>query len=185
MTNPSPNTLMTFADAARLDADETPGDLVEGTFVPVTKSTLRHGRVLINIGTILKLYSRSHPGWIAVGGDPGCKLSHDPDTLRGPDVALVRKEREPTGRGEEGWLEGAPDVVVEVFGDSQSVVELLRKAAEFLAAGAKLVWLVDPDRERVLICTPGGFPRQLGPDDVLDGGDVLPGFSCSVAEFFE
>ena len=99
--------------------------------------------------------------------DPGAKLQRDPDTLRGPDVGVVRAEREPTGRGAEGWLDGAPDLAVEVAGDSQTVSELTQKALEYLRAGARLVWVIDADARRVLELTPpdhvrllGGHPRQ-------------------------
>jgi Uma2 family endonuclease len=97
---------------------------------------------------------------------------------------MIRAEREPRGRGVDGWLEGAPDVAVEVKGDDASVSELLRKALEYLAAGARLVWIVDPDAEQVVALTPPDHTRVLGRDETLDGGDVLPGFACSVADLF-
>jgi len=185
MSNPAPDPLWNFERAAQLDPDEQAGELERGQFVPMTKSTLRHGRILISIGSLLHSYARVHRQWMAVGGDPGCKLEHDPDTLRGPDVALVLRERAPTGRGVEGWLEGAPELAVEVFGDSQTVPELLKKAAEFLAAGARMVWLVDPDTERVTVITQSGPYVILGRDEVLTGGEFFPELSFRVAEFFE
>src|SRR5207244_6199962 len=104
------NPLMTFEQAAYLDPEEHPGEIDEGRWVPVTRNTLRHGQILINAGVLLKLYARTHPGWIVSGGDPGTKLRHDPDVLRGPDVAMVRAERAPQGKGADGWLEGAPEL---------------------------------------------------------------------------
>jgi Uma2 family endonuclease len=61
----------------------------------------------------------------------------------------------------------------------------MRKAAEYLAAGGRLVWVVDPDAEQVIVVTPPNAFRVLGREDTLDGGDVLPGFACKVAELFE
>jgi Uma2 family endonuclease len=176
---------MTFEAAARLDPDEAPGELDAGRWVPVTKSTWRHGKIAANVCLLLRLYAREHAGWSVAVGDPGTKLGHDPDILRGPDVAIVRAEREPAGRGAEGWLEGAPDVAVEVIGDSQSASELAKKALEYLAAGAKMVWVLDPEPRRLMIFMPPNQIRVLGRDDVLEGGDALPGFSCRVAELFE
>jgi Uma2 family endonuclease len=176
---------MTFDAAARLDPDEAPGELDAGRWVPRTKSTWRHGEIAGNVYLLLRLYARENPGWSVSVGDPGTKLGHDPDILRGPDVAIVRAEREPTGRGAEGWLEGAPDVAVEVIGDSQSASELAKKALEYLAAGAKMVWVLDPEPIRLMIFMPPNQIRVLGSDDVLDGGDALPGFSCRIAELFE
>ena len=185
MANPAPEPLWTFERAAELNPDETPGDLARGRFIPLTKSTLRHGRIVAQIALLLGLYAREHRKWMAVAGDPGCKLEHDPDTLRGPDVALVLREREPSGKGAQGWLEGAPELAVEVFGESQSAPELVKKTGEFLSAGAQLVWLVDPDRERVTVITQEGPDTIVGRDGSVDGGELFPGLSCRVAEFFE
>lgn len=176
---------MTFEAAAQLDPDEAAGELERGRWVPVTRSTWRHGRILIRVGFLLEMYARQHPGWSVSGGDPGTKLSHDPDTLRGPDVGMVRAEREPKGRGVAGWLEGAPDVAVEIMGDSPSASDLAAKALEYLAAGAKMVWVLDPEPERVMVYTPPNQIRVLRRDETLEGGDVLPGFSCRVGEMFE
>ena len=176
---------MTFEDAARLDPDSEPGDLVRGEWVPVTKNTWRHGEIAINVGVLLKHYARTNAGWSVAVGDPGTKLGRDPDVLRGPDVAIVRAARRPTGRGAEGWLVGAPDVAIEVIGDGQSLSELTKKALEYLGAGAKMVWVLDPDPQRVMLFTPPDRVRILGPGDALEGGDVLPGFRCEVAELFE
>lgn len=176
---------MTFEAAARLDPDESPGEIDRGRWVPVSRNTWRHGRILINVGALLRMYAREHPGWTFSGGDPGTKLHADPDTLRGPDVALARAEREPKGRGADGWLDGAPDVAVEIMGDRQSASDLADKALEYLAAGAQMVWVLDPDPERVMVFTPPNQIRVLRRNDVLDGGSVLPGFACRVAELFE
>jgi Uma2 family endonuclease len=176
---------MTFEQAASLDPDETPGELDAGKWVPVTRSTWRHGKIAANVCVLLRLYARENPGWSIAVGDPGTKLGHDPDILRGPDVAMVRAEREPQGRGVDGWLEGAPDLAVEVLGDRQSASELAKKALEYLAAGAKMVWVLDAEPARVMVFTPPDHILVLGREDVLDGGHALPGFSCRVAEMFE
>lgn len=176
---------MTFEEAALLNPDEQPGELVDGEWVPVTRSTWRHGEVASAINFLLRLYAREHPGWSVSVADPGVKLARNPDRLRGPDVAIVRADRVPQGKGVEGWLDGAPDVAVEVVGDSQSISEMMKKALEFLSAGARMVWIVDADPRRVVIVTPPNQVQILGPDDTLDGGEVLPGFKCQVAEMFE
>lgn len=177
-------TRMTFEEAARLDPDEQPGELVDGEWISMTRSTWRHGEVVTTIAFLLKLYAREHPGWSVSTADPGVKLGRAPDRLRGPDVGMVRAERVPTGKGAEGWLEGAPDVAVEVVGDAQTISEMTQKALEYLGAGARMVWLVDPEPRRVVLFTPPDRVRILGSDDVLDGADVLPGFACTVAEMF-
>jgi Uma2 family endonuclease len=176
---------MTFEEAGRLDPDRHPGELDEGRFVPMTRSTWRHGTIVGNVYAALRAYAKAQGGWSVSVGDPGTKLSRAPDVLRGPDVGIVRKEREPVGHGAAGWLDGAPDVAVEVLGDAQPSSVLTAKALEYLAAGAKAVWLLDPEPRQVTVLTPPNAIAVLGPEATLEGGDALPGFSCAVAELFE
>ncbi len=177
--------MLTLEDAAAIDPDEYPGDVVDGVWVPVTKNTWRHGEVMVTVGALLKAYAKAHPGWAVAAGDPGAKLRETPALLRGPDVAILRAERAPRGRGVHGWIDGAPDVAVEIMGDDSTVAELARKALEYLAAGAKQVWVLDCDAESVLVYTPPDHVKVLGRDERLEGGEALPGFGCVVAELFE
>lgn len=176
---------MTFEDAAQLDPDQDRGEIVDGEWIPVSNNTWRHGEILLNIGFLLKAYARSNPGWSVAGGDPGTKLSHEPATLRGPDLGVIRAERRPTGTGVDGWLDGAPTLAVEVVGDTQSVAGVINKCLEYLTAGAQVVWVIDPASSKVLVLTPPNCIRVLGSEETLEGGDVLPGFKCRVAEIFE
>ncbi len=70
------------------------------------------------------------------------------------------------------------------MGDSQAFSEMAAKALEYLAGGARMVWVVDADPHRVVLFTPPDHVRILGPDETIEGGAVLPGFRCSVAELF-
>lgn len=176
---------MTFEAAAELDPDVDGGELEAGRFVPVTRNTWHHGEIVGNAYAVLRACARSRSGWSVAVGDPGTKLRRDPPTLRGPDVGLIRAERRPTGKGVEGWLEGAPDLAVEVSGDAPGWSELMKKALEYLGAGSRMVWLLDPDARRVVVCTPPSSVKVLGPDDELDGGEALPDFRCRVTELFE
>jgi len=184
-TQASSRRMMTFEDAAKLNPDEQPGEIVDGEWIAVTRSTWRLGEVTSAINFLLRRYAREHKGWSVSVADPGVKLANDPTRLRGPDVGMVRAERVPKGKGVDGWLEGAPDVAVEVVGDSQSISELIKKALEYITAGAQMVWLVDTDPQRVVLVTPPDHIKILGKSDVLDGADVLPGFQCTVSEMFE
>ena len=60
-----------------------------------------------------------------------------------------------------------------------------RKALEYLTAGGKIVWVVEPAARLVMILTPPSQIRILGPEDTIEGWEALPGFSCKVAELFE
>jgi Uma2 family endonuclease len=124
-------------------------------------------------------------GLECLGRRPRTKLAKEAATLRGPDVAVVRADRVPKGKGAASWLDGAPDLAVEVKGDDQSVAERMRKALEYIKAGTKQVWLLDPVTKELMLVTPPDQVRVLGRGDVLQGGELLPGFQCRVAELFE
>ena len=98
---------------------------------------------------------------------------------------MIRAERRLTGSGAAGWLDGAPEVVVEVAGDRQAASALAAKALEYVAAGAGIVWVIDPEPRRVMEFTPPDRVRILGPSDALEGGAILPGFRCEVAALFD
>jgi Uma2 family endonuclease len=176
---------MTFEEAARLDANERSGELDRGRWIPMTRGTWRHGHIALNVGILLGMYAKQHAGWSVATNDPGTRLQQNPDVLRGPDVGVIRSERVPTGKGVQGWLDGAPELAVEVMGDGQTSSELLRKALEYLGAGSQLVWILDPEAQQVIVVSPPDRIRVLAREETLDGGAVLPGFSCSVLELFE
>jgi Uma2 family endonuclease len=175
---------MTFEEAARLDPKEQGGEIVAGRWVPVTRSTWNHGRIVSRVCFILETYLETHPGWTVSAGDPGTKLVEDPPTLRGPDVGLARIERRPRGRGAAGWLEGSPDVVFEVHGDSQGASALAQKALEYLRSGAQMVVVLDPDARSAMVYSPPDHIRVIGPEGEIEGGDVLVEFRVPVAKFF-
>ena len=174
---------MTFQDAERLDPDASPGELDAGRWVPVTRNTWRHGEVVAGITAMLVLWARTNKGFSVATG-PGTKLGRDPDVLRGPDVGVVRRERIPAGKGADGWLDGGPDLAIEVLGDTQTVAEAMTKGLQYLGGGSQRVWLVDPEARRVVVLSPPNAVRVCAEDDTLEGEDVLPGFACRVAELF-
>jgi Uma2 family endonuclease len=118
------------------------------------------------------------------GDEAGFILARNPDTVRAPDVAFVRADRLPPPAQREFFLALAPDLVVEVLSPTDRAHDVHDKIHEYLEAGVRLVWLVDPRARRVTVCLPDRTTRTLGASDVLDGGDVLPGFQLTLADLF-
>ena len=179
-----PGALATFAEAAARDPDFLAAEIDRGSWVPVTRGTWRHGEVVLNVAVALKAWARERGGFMVAVADPGTRLGHEPDVLRGPDVGVVREARRPSGGGQRGWLEGAPDLAVEVASEGQSPSLLTARALEYLGAGGGAVWVVDPAAELVLAFAPGNTVAVFRVGDVITGGNGLPGFSCPVADFF-
>ena len=112
----------------------------------------------------------------------GFILESDPDTVRAPAVGFVSRERRPPRS--QGYLPVAPDLAVEIISPSDTASDVQEKVAEYLAAGSRLVWIIYPRTRSVVIrrATGTGEERRIG--QALEGEDVVPGFSCAVAELF-
>jgi Uma2 family endonuclease len=76
----------------------------------------------------------------------------------------------------------APDLAVEVVSPGDRPRHVLDKVGEYLEAGARLVWVIDPRKGKAVVHRSLSDARELGPQDTLDGDDVLPGFSCRLAD---
>ena len=73
---------------------------------------------------------------------------------------------------------------VEVRSPSERPAEVHAKVADYLAAGTRMVWLVDPERERVSVYRSLLQPASVARDEELDGEDVLPGYRVLVGDLF-
>ncbi len=112
-----------------------------------------------------------------------------PDKVRRPDVSFVRTGRLADERPPEGYVESSPDLVMEVLSPGDLAYEIDGKIEDYLSAGVRLIWVVNPKTRTLRIHRPADSP--LGPigaaseTDMITGEDVLPGFECRVAEFFD
>jgi Uma2 family endonuclease len=111
-------------------------------------------------------------------------LARDPDTVRGPDVSFVTRDRL-VGISRSHFFEGAPDLAIEILSPSNRPYQMRAKVADYLASGCRLVWVIDPERLSVTTYRAILSPRVLLTDDELDGEDVVPGLRIKVGTIFE
>ena len=116
--------------------------------------------------------------------DAGTITERDPDTVRGPDIAFVSRARWDAYPGKP-YLGIAPELCVEILSPSNRPGEIKEKAAEYFAAGARLVWIVDPVKEHVTVYRSLADVHLLTKTEQLEGGDVLPGFQLPLAQLFD
>lgn len=107
-----------------------------------------------------------------------------PKLVRMPDAAFVAADRLPAEGSPDGYVTVAPDIAVEVVSPNETYEEVEAKVAEYRSAGVKLVWVISPHSKTVLIRRLDGTCAEVGEAGTLSGEDVLPGFSCAVAELF-
>jgi len=158
-------------------------ELVRGELIMMSPAGVEHGRIVARLARRLGNQVEDRGVGTVLAGDVGFRIGHDPDTVRAPDVALLRTERIPPVLLW-GFFEGAPDLAVEVLSPSDRPGEASAKAHEWLAAGCRLVWVVDPATRTVTQYRSHTDIAVLTDSDTLGGGDVVPAFSIAVGEIF-
>jgi Uma2 family endonuclease len=159
-------------------------ELVRGVIVTLPAPGFAHGCCQVNAATLVQAHAKaSRLGRVTIAS--GVVTETGPDTVRGPDVSYWSHERMPPGQEPVDYAHVAPDLVVEVLSPNDADRHLTRKVREYFALGVRLVWVLDPLTGTVAVYRRPGEGRVLWEDATLEGEDVLPGFSCKVAEFFE
>jgi len=177
--------LITADELLRLPNDGFRHELVLGELRTMAPTGSDHGDQESVFDGSLGVFVRSHKLGRVLVGEPGFLLTTNPDTVRAPDVAFLRRDRTPDPRSVPGFYPGAPDLAVEVISPNDRYTEVDEKVAEWLEHGVQLVFVVNPRRRTVAIHRPGQPMRTAGMDDVLSGEDVVPGWSLAVRNLFE
>lgn len=183
---------MAVPDAKILDGNEAallaldgPFELVEGEIVRTSPTSGDHGRIEVNLAAALKAFVRGRGLGRVVAGDVGIYTGRNPDTIRAADVAYVSEARWAARPRTRGFLDVAPELVVEVLSPDDRVVDLQRKMTEYFAAGVTLVWVVNPEARTVHVHRSLTDARIFGEGESLPGDEVLPGLALPVREIFE
>jgi Uma2 family endonuclease len=95
-----------------------------------------------------------------------------------PDICFFAAERLP----KEEDVVSPPHMVVEIISPAQTVKDLTRRLDWFVDEGVRLGWLIQPRQKRAIVFQPGAEPQELGAEDTLDGGDVVPGYRLAIRE---
>src|SRR4030095_9180537 len=159
-------------------------ELSKGELIKEPPAGNIHGRRTMRLGWRLARHVEANDLGVVFAAETGFRLATDPDTVRAPDVAFITKTRIKEVGEFEGFWPGAPDLAVEVMSPGDSSAEVGEKVEEYLDAGAKAVWVVEPRRRAILVYRSLTDITILTDEDTLDGGEIIPGFSCCVAEVF-
>ncbi len=177
--------LLTAEDLLRLDSEGIHGELIRGELYETMSAGRIHGKVAAIIISVLMAFVRPRRLGQVIGTDAGVLLERSPDTVREPDVAFISAEKMSLDSEATGYFEGIPDLVVEVMSPNDSYRDMHDKARMWLSYGVPIVWVADPDARSVYEHRIGLPVLTLDEDDTLDGGDVLPGFTCVVRDMFD
>lgn len=177
-------TPITAEQLERWPDDEERIELVRGRIERVSPAGGPHGRTAARLLRLLGNHVAERGLGEVYAAETGFLLARDPDTVRAPDAAFVRGDRVADLEKPTGFLAGPPDLAVEVVSPSDTNEAVDAKILDYLDAGTRQVWVISPRHRTLRVVESRRSSRILGPDDVLDGGDLLPGLSLRVGELF-
>jgi Uma2 family endonuclease len=171
---------MTAEQLLRLNLPNKRTELVRGVLVVREPAGYHHGDVAARLLVAIANHVYANDLGRVFAAETGFTLARKPDTVRAPDVAYISTARlpDPPPRG---FAELAPDLAVEVLSPDDRPGEVLAKVGDWLNAGARLVWVVDPIRVIARVYRADGSESLLSGTDALHGEDVLPGFEYELS----
>lgn len=175
--------IVTAEDLEQLPRDDRRYELVEGRLRRMGPVGFRHGCIVTRVLYLLGRHLEGRNLGAAVT-EVGFKLASSPDTVRAPDIAFIRRDRIPSPETK-GFLDGPPDLAIEVISPDDRPSAIRDKVEEYLTRGVTLVLVIDPDERAVVMYRPLTAPVTASASEVIDLGDVVPGFRCTVREIFD
>ena len=169
----------TEADLLCLPDDGRKYELVNGRLVEVPTGG-RHGQICVRLSA--KLYYSAEGRASVFDSGTGFRMAQG--NIRSPDVSVMRTDRLPDGKAPEGFVDGAPDLAVEVVSPSERLSDLLAKMADYFESGAQEVWLLFPERKQVHRYRADFTVEVLNENDLLHGAPLLPEFAVRVGDLF-
>ncbi len=171
--------LATEEDLLAMPEDGRKYELVDGE-IRVSPAGDRHSAVAVRLAARLLAFVDAHRLGHIMGADAGFRLPGG--NVRSPDVSFVATGRFPNDRPTDDWGSLAPDLAVEVISPGDRPRYILDKVGEYIEAGVRLVWVIDPRKAQAVVYRSLTDVREVGLDDDLEGGDVVPGFRCQLRE---
>ena len=177
--------LMTAEELLDMPDDGHIYELVRGELVKLMGTGLEHAYIADNCyGNIRDYVMGANLGRVFTT-QLGYRLASDPDTVRIPDLAFIRRERLDTVGVIQGYFPDAPDLAIEVISPNDRYPEVETKIFDYFNAGTQMVILLEARNRTAKIYRSPTDVVILTEADTLDGGDVVPGWRMRVSEIFE
>lgn len=175
--------IVTADELMRLSTDGGRYELVRGELQILSFASSEQSVVTAALTTLVGLFVRQHAlGATCVAA--GFQLEHDPDTVLAPDISFIERRRFEAAVLTGKFWQGPPDLAVEVKSPGDRAGEASAKAQSWLAHGTHQVWIVNPKKRTVTVYHQDGRVVVLSEADELEGGDVVPGFTCPIHKIF-
>jgi Uma2 family endonuclease len=160
-------------------------ELIQGELIQMSPAGEEHG----STGQLFGVYFGYHVATHKLGriylAETGFKLESSPDTVCAPDFAFIRTDRLPLIIRREGYIEIAPDLVVEVLSPSDRISKLKQKVQAWLDFGTSVVVTINPRHCETTIYRSRTEIKILTRDETLEFPDLAPGWSLALGEIFQ
>ncbi|MGH2545162.1 MAG: Uma2 family endonuclease [Ardenticatenaceae bacterium] len=160
-----------------------PCELIDGRIVANSPTGGRHAQIEQRLGRFLATFVEGQGIGFVLVGEVGIYTRRNPDRVRGLDVAVFSNQRLPQGVPD-GYIEAAPELVVEIMSPGDRWEDVRAKLKEYFAIGVTWVWIVEPRKRRVIVYSSETEMQEYDKSDIVSGEGILTGFSRSVAELF-
>jgi Uma2 family endonuclease len=183
--NPPDKKIWTDAEFMALNRDGHRYEIVNGELIDMGNSGAKHGYIAVILSAALfNCVSTRKLGAIF---DSSTAFKMKSGNKRSPDISFLAKERlQGLDDLPDGFLEGAPDLAVEILSPSNTVEEIHNKLVEYFENGSRLVWVIHPKEEYVLVYRSAQQPdRLLKSNDSLNGEEIVPDFILPITDLFQ
>jgi Uma2 family endonuclease len=175
---PTTARVATEADLLRTPRDGQKYELVDGE-IRVSPAGTRHGQVCVNLILLLGAFVKRRRLGLVFDSSTGFRMPSR--NVRSPDISFVARGRL-RGKIPDSFSDVVPDLAVEVLSPADSNRQILDRVGEFLQAGVRMVWIVDPRRSRAAVYRTLTDVEQVDRDGWIDGGQVVRGFRCRLSD---
>jgi Uma2 family endonuclease len=182
---PPEKKIWTDAEFMALNRDGHRYEIVNGELIDMGNSGAKHGYIAVILSAAL--FNCVSTQKLGAMFDSSTAFKMKSGNKRSPDVSFMAKERlQGLDDIPDGFLEGAPDLAVEILSPSNTVEEIDQKLIEYFDNGSRLVWVISPKQKYILVYRNAQEPERLvKSNDSLDGEEIVPGFNLPVAELFQ
>ena len=174
----------TAEELLRIPDDGFRYELVRGELSKMVLAGNTHGEIAALLTGSLVHHVTTHQLGDVYAAETGFKISSDPDTVRAPDVAFIQQQRLQKIGPVEGYWPGAPDLVAEVVSPHDRYTDVEEKVSDWLNAGTRIVIVINPRQRTVAVHRLHSDVHILSADEMIDGADVVPGWSLKVGSLF-
>jgi len=177
-------TYTTAKQLAALREDGRRYELITGELRTMSPAGNEHGRIAISLGWRVASYVEKNQLGVTFAAETGFLIGRNPDTVRAPDFAFISRRRIDKVGPVQGYWPGAPDLLAEVVSPGDTFADVEEKTLCWLAAGTRVVWVIDPKLRTVKVHRSPSDVTELSAAATLDEPELLPGWSVVVGDLF-